>query len=72
MTKHGVDFEEASTVFEDPFAVDAPDVEIPRRFVLIGNVANAAGTIRRRRRVDRRPDPIGQRSPREPRAEEAL
>ncbi len=34
--KHGVSFEEATTVFRDPFAVDAPDLENPMRFVLIG------------------------------------
>lgn len=34
--EHGVSFREASTVFEDPFAVDAPDFMDPQRFVLIG------------------------------------
>ena len=34
--KHGVAFEEAATVFRDPFAVDAPDQGDPMRFILIG------------------------------------
>jgi uncharacterized DUF497 family protein len=34
--KHGVSFEEATTAFDDPRAVDAPDLDDPTRFVLIG------------------------------------
>jgi uncharacterized protein len=34
--KHGVTFEEAATAFDDPKAIDAPDIENPSRFVLIG------------------------------------
>ena len=34
--KHGVPFEEAATVFRDPFAVDAPNSSDAMRFVLIG------------------------------------
>lgn len=34
--KHGVSFEEASTVFDDPDALDAPDLIYAGRFVLIG------------------------------------
>ncbi len=34
--RHGVTFEEASSVFDDPGALDAPDIEDPSRFVLIG------------------------------------
>ena len=34
--KHGVSFEEASTVFDDPEALDAPDMEEPTRFVILG------------------------------------
>lgn len=34
--KHGVSFEEASTVFDDPDALDAPDLIHAERFVLIG------------------------------------
>ena len=34
--KHGVSFEEAVTVFGDPNAIDAPDLYVPERFVLIG------------------------------------
>jgi uncharacterized protein len=33
---HGVSFEEASTVFDDAAALDAPDLVDPARFVLIG------------------------------------
>lgn len=36
LLKHGVAFEEALTAFADPFAIDAPDRYVPRRFVLIG------------------------------------
>lgn len=34
--KHGVDFAEAVTVFLDPNAIDAPDLESSERFVVIG------------------------------------
>lgn len=34
--KHGVTFEEASTVFDDPNALDAPDLEDATRFVILG------------------------------------
>jgi len=34
--KHGVSFEEAATVFDDPRALDAPDLQDPDRIVLIG------------------------------------
>ena len=36
LAKHGVSFEEATTVFDDPRAIDAPDFHDPDRFVLIG------------------------------------
>jgi uncharacterized protein len=36
VAKHRVTFEEASTVFDDPDAVDAPDLVDPDRFVIIG------------------------------------
>jgi uncharacterized DUF497 family protein len=34
--KHGVTFEEASTVFDDADALDAPDLLDPTRFVILG------------------------------------
>jgi len=34
--KHGVSFEEATTVFDDSDALDAPDRYDPDRFVIIG------------------------------------
>lgn len=34
--KHGVSFVEATTVFSDPQAVDAPDLYDPEHFVIIG------------------------------------
>jgi uncharacterized DUF497 family protein len=34
--KHKVTFSEATTVFSDPRAIDAPDLVEPRRFVIIG------------------------------------
>ena len=34
--KHGVSFVEAATVFEDPHALDAPDLETHERFVILG------------------------------------
>lgn len=36
VNKHGVTFEEAVTAFDDPRAIDAPDIGNPARFVLIG------------------------------------
>jgi hypothetical protein len=39
--KHGVSFEEATTVFGDPRAIDAPDIYEPDRFVIIGLSAQA-------------------------------
>jgi uncharacterized DUF497 family protein len=36
LVKHGVTFEEASTVFDDPRAIDAPDLVHADRFVIIG------------------------------------
>jgi uncharacterized DUF497 family protein len=36
LTKHGVSFEEATTVFDDAQAIDAPDFYDPDRFVVIG------------------------------------
>jgi hypothetical protein len=39
--KHGVSFQEATTVFDDPDALDAPDLHLPERFVIIGRSAYA-------------------------------
>jgi uncharacterized protein len=36
LAKHGVTFEEASTAFDDPNALDAPDLLHDGRFVVIG------------------------------------
>jgi len=36
LSKHGVTFEEATTVFDDPHAIDAPDLDDFDRFVIIG------------------------------------
>lgn len=36
LLKHRVSFEEATTVFSDPQAIDAPDLYEPERFVIIG------------------------------------
>lgn len=36
LEKHRVSFEEATTVFDDPHAIDAPDLYDPDRFVIIG------------------------------------
>lgn len=36
LVKHGVAFEEAATVFDDPNALDAPDMLHQGRFVIIG------------------------------------
>lgn len=40
LRKHGVSFEEATTVFDDPDALDAPDLHVPGRFVIIGRSAH--------------------------------
>lgn len=37
--KHGVRFEEAAEVFDDPAALDAPDLYHDDRFVIIGRSA---------------------------------
>jgi uncharacterized protein len=39
--KHGVAFADAVTVFLDPVAIDAPDLEDSARFVVIGRAASA-------------------------------
>lgn len=36
LAKHGVSFEEATTAFDDPRGLDAPDLIDAARFVLIG------------------------------------
>jgi uncharacterized protein len=36
LDKHGISFDEATTVFDDPRGIDAPDLYDPDRFVLIG------------------------------------
>jgi uncharacterized protein len=36
LAKHGVSFEEATTIFDDVRAIEAPDFYDPDRFVLIG------------------------------------
>jgi uncharacterized protein len=36
LRKHGVSFEEACEVFDDPRGLDAPDLTVPDRFVVIG------------------------------------
>jgi hypothetical protein len=36
LARHRISFEEATTVFDDPRGIDAPDVYDPDRFVLIG------------------------------------
>jgi uncharacterized DUF497 family protein len=36
VAKHGLSFEEAATVFDDPHGLDAPDLYEDGRFVLIG------------------------------------
>jgi uncharacterized DUF497 family protein len=33
LAKHGIGFEEATTVFDDPRGIDAPDLYDPDRFV---------------------------------------
>lgn len=37
LRRHGVAFVEAITVFGDPLAIDAPDLYVPDRFVIIGS-----------------------------------
>jgi uncharacterized DUF497 family protein len=39
LVKHGVSFEEATTVFDDAHALEAPDFYEPDRFILIGKSA---------------------------------
>jgi uncharacterized DUF497 family protein len=34
--KHGITFEEATTVFDDPHAIEADDLADPDRFILLG------------------------------------
>jgi uncharacterized protein len=41
LRKHGVSFTDAVTVFLDPRAIDAPDLQDPGRFVVIGRATNA-------------------------------
>jgi len=36
LAKHGISFDEATTVFDDVRAIEAPDFYDPDRFVLIG------------------------------------
>ncbi|MBI4955753.1 MAG: BrnT family toxin [Myxococcales bacterium] len=36
LAKHGVSFHEAATVFDDPRAIEADDLDDPERFVLLG------------------------------------
>ena len=48
--KHGVTFEEATTAFDDPNAIDAPDFEDSSRFVLIG-FSHQTPAFRRERRT---------------------
>ena len=40
LRKHGVSFTDAVTVFLDPRAIDAPDLEEPDRFVVIGRATS--------------------------------
>jgi uncharacterized DUF497 family protein len=37
--KHGITFEEATTVFDDPHAIEADDLADPERFILLGTSA---------------------------------
>jgi uncharacterized DUF497 family protein len=39
LREHGVTFEEAATVFDDPRAIDAPDLYNDGRFVILGRSA---------------------------------
>jgi uncharacterized protein len=41
LRKHGVTFDEAVTVFLDPRAIDAPDIEHEDRFVVIGRAVSS-------------------------------
>jgi uncharacterized DUF497 family protein len=41
LRKHGVAFADAVTVFLDPLAIDAPDLALPERFVVIGRAASS-------------------------------
>ncbi len=41
LRKHGVAFEDAVTVFLDPRAIDAPDLEHADRFVVIGRATSS-------------------------------
>jgi uncharacterized protein len=36
LAKHGVSFEEAASSLLDPFALEAPDIQDPRRTIVIG------------------------------------
>jgi uncharacterized DUF497 family protein len=49
LREHGVSFRAASTVFEDPYAVDAPRLLGSSAFRADWNVTHAQGTIRRSR-----------------------
>ncbi len=40
LRKHGVSFTDAVTVFLDPRAIDAPDLEYADRFVVIGRATS--------------------------------
>ncbi len=46
LRKHSVSVTDAVTVFLDPEAIDAPDIEAPRRFVVIGR-ATSSRVLRR-------------------------
>jgi uncharacterized DUF497 family protein len=41
LARRGISFEEAATVFLDPFALDAPDLLDPNRTVVIGMSARS-------------------------------
>ncbi len=41
LRKHGVSFTDAVTVFLDPEAIDAPDLQISGRFVVIGRATSS-------------------------------
>ena len=41
VVKHGVSFEEAASVFFDPFAIDAADLDDPERTIVIGRSATS-------------------------------
>lgn len=40
LRKHGVSFTDAVTVFLDPQAIDAPDLDEPERFVVVGRASS--------------------------------